>query len=88
MTAECPECKHKFETGKKKNFALNLIQISWVFETYVLIAFTVVLIMWFPNKFDMLAAVFPQLIALIGGQGIIAGGGPLVSQKLDNEKEK
>ena len=85
MIVECPKCKHEFEIGKRKNFALNLIQVSWVFEVYALLAFTMILIMWFPDKFDMLVAAYPHFVLLIGGQGAIAGGGPLVSQALDKK---
>ena len=75
--------------NKKKHFALNLIQIAWVVEVMVLLAFTFILILFsWTERFAMWTQVMPQLVLLIGGQGAIAGGGPLVSQALENGKHK
>jgi len=88
MIIECPECKHVFEAGKKKNFALNLIQIAWVIEVivYHVFAYLLIILQW-NSAFDMLVTITPQIVILISGQGAIAGGGPLISQALKKKEE-
>jgi hypothetical protein len=53
----------------------------------ILFVFTLILLNRL-EQFEALVAVMPQLVLLIGGQGAIAGGGPLVSQAIDSIKGK
>ena len=88
MIIECPHCKEHFEHKKQKSFALNLIQIAWVYEVIIITAFGFILIIFSrTEQFGMFFSILPQLTQLIMSQGVIAGGGPLVSRAIERKKE-
>ena len=70
------------KSNKKKHPCLWLLQTMWLFEVAAMIIYTMVVV--FILKGEQLEAwidAIPLLAALIGGQGAIAFGGPLLSDR-------
>jgi len=73
------------EVKKKKAFSLRLLQIAWVIEVAAIIGYTMVAVPLAETvRLGLWLQALPLLTALVGTQGIIAGGGPLLADKLKN----
>jgi len=71
-----------------KKFTLKFIQIAWVSQTIVILAFSLVCLVFLPpDRLNFLLQLFPLFTALIAAQGTAASIGPLVADKIKNGRE-
>ena len=72
----------------KKNFPLIFIQIAWVSELIAVLLYTMVIIPCLQlDKIELWLKFIPLFGTLIGAQGIAASGGPLLADRLKQQKE-
>jgi hypothetical protein len=70
-----------------KKFPLKFIQVSWVAEGIALLIFTMLATsMLSPDRIALWIQILPILVGLILAQGTCAGGGPLLSDRINKPK--
>ena len=72
-------------TKKRRHPCLWLLQTMWLIEVAVLIGYTMIAMFFLDVEYlAVWRDIIPLLAALIGGQGAVAFGGPLLADKIHN----
>lgn len=69
--------------------ALDLIQKAWVVEAMLLLIYLCFAWWLMPaDRLAIMAGMLPQIVAIIGGQGIVAAAGPEVKRLIESRPAK
>ena len=67
--------------------SLDFLQKAWVAEAMLLLVY--LCFAWWlmpPERLNVMVAMLPSIVAIIGGQGVAGAAGPAVKRVLENKK--